>query len=244
MDNNNRSQNNQYNQNNPQPYPNTPPPQGTPPSPTEFHDNIPPMPQGQSMSPAIASNESANATMSIDQKSEKSHNIGRALFVICFFALIIGGIIAALYFTKSGIFGEERISTGNHSYIVDKNDWQIDEVDESDYSITLSSNSGDIMLSINDNPQLSDYQYDSPSVAQTLGAIGSAGSGTKKTSGNISCMVYDSTSSYQGVNIKLKYAFCNVANDYNALIGIASQSNSSLEKYLDEGIKILQTGQK
>ena len=240
MDNNGKPQNSQ---NNIRPQPNEFSLQNTSFTDDKFVNDTTSSPQNQSSHRIIASGDSTGITISTAEKSEKMHNIGRVLFVFCFFALVIGSIMAVLYFTKSGIFGEKRISTGNHSFIINENNWQIDEINESDYSITLTNNNDNVMLSITDNPLLSDYQYDEKSVAQALGAIGSTTS-TKKTSGNIDCIVYDTDTSYQGVSIQLKSAVCNIANDYNAAVSVASQNNSILEKYLNEGIEILQTGQK
>lgn len=57
-------------------------------------------------------------------------------------------------------------------------------------------------------------------------------------------MVYDTSTSYQGVSFYLKSAFCDISNNYNAIVAAASQNSNVLEKYLNEGIEILKTGQK
>lgn len=241
MDDDNKLQNNQ---NSVKPQLAVPSLQNTSFTDTELGNNTPPLPQGQGSSQILASSNLTEATMPIAEESEKKHNISRVLFVLCLFILVIGGIIAALYFTKSGIFGEKRISTGNHNFVINENDWQVKEVDESNYSITLENNNDNIMLSITDNPLLSDYQYNDKTVMQALGRIGHSTSGTERTFGDTDCMVYDTNTSYQSVSIQLKFAVCNVANNYNVVVGVASQNNSTLEKYLNEGIKIIQTGQK
>ena len=191
----------------------------------------------------IASGPVVGDTPVVPDRPEKARNVGRALFVFGFFILIIGGIIGVFYFAKIGIFGEKRISTGNHSFAINENNWQVDEVDESDYSITLTSVSDNAMMSITDNPTLSNYQYDDQSAQQALDILGKT-TGTKKSFGDVNCMVYDTATSFQGVNISMKSAVCNVSNEFNAVVSTASQDSSILEKYLNEGIEILKTGQK
>lgn len=192
----------------------------------------------------IASGPAADISSSTVDKTEKALNVRRILFVIGCFILIIGGIIGVMYFTKAGIFGEKRISAGNHSFLINEHDWLINEVDESDYSITLDSNDeNNITLSITDNPALSNYRYDDQSAGQAIGLIGKT-TATKKTSEDVNCMVYDTSTSHQGVSFYLKSAFCDISNNYNAIVAVASQNSNVLEKYLNEGIEILKTGQK
>lgn len=177
-------------------------------------------------------------------KPEKTQNTKRVLVALGAFVILIGGIIGVMYFTKAGIFGEKRISAGNHSFLINEHDWLINEVDESDYSITLDSNDeNNITLSITDNPALSNYKYDDQSAGQAIGLIGKT-TATKKTSEDVNCMVYDTSTSYQGVSFYLKSAFCDISNNYNAIVAAASQNSNVLEKYLNEGIEILKTGQK
>ena len=99
------------------------------------------------------------------------------------------------------------------------------------------------MLSISDNPALSNYQYNDESAGQSLGIFGDVTT-AEKNSGNVNCMVYDTTTDYQGVNISMKIALCSVSGNYNALLGVASQNSDLLNEYLDKGIEILKTGQK
>ena len=177
-------------------------------------------------------------------KPEKTQNTKRVLVALGAFVILIGGIIGVMYFTKAGIFGEKRISAGNHSFLINEHDWLINEVDESDYSITLDSNDeNNITLSITDNPALSNYKYDDQSAGQAIGLIGKT-TATKRTSEDVNCMVYDTSTSYQGVSFYLKSAFCDISNNYNAIVAAASQNSNVLEKYLNEGIEILKTGQK
>lgn len=206
----------------------------------DMNQNTSHAPETQPPSPEPAADISS---ISVD-KSEKALSIGRILFVIAFFAVIVGVIMGVMYFTKTGIFGEKRISAGNHSFVINENEWQISDVDETKNSITLNGNENNgAMMSISDNPVLTNYQYNDESAMQSLGIFGDVTS-SEKNSGNVKCMVYDTTTDYQGVNISMKIALCNVSNDYNALLGVASQNSSMLDKYLDKGIEILKTGQK
>ena len=202
------------------------------------YDSIP------AASPQVTSSGPVTDSLNLaTDKSEKMHNFIRVSFACGFFILVIASIIGIMYYAKLGIFGEKRVSAGNHSYAINENSWEIGEIDESDYSISLNSIKDKVYLIISDNPMLSTVPYDDQSAGQALGTLGQT-SGIEKSFGDIGCIVYTSTVSRQGATVEMKTAFCNVADDYNALVSVASQNSTILDKYIEDGVNILKTGQK
>lgn len=195
-------------------------------------------PNFQRPAPSISS----NAPSSYNDKSDLSQNSMRIGLAVLSLLFIVGAGVATMYFTKTGFFRDDSISTGNHSFSINRNEWSRSDVDETEYSITLYDEDANVTIGISDNPLFSSYSYDAQYFKNEIRQLDSKITTSKKDTGNIKCVVYGGTMSMQDVNIPFEAAICDTSKNYNVMVSVFSINKNLLDQYLDKGINIIKTG--